>query len=103
LQFDLQSDLSAVYTLGDVALEGIHGFEVVYFHRLHFAALRGCVISIFRSDRSAKLKERQTEEGKEIYSQRNHTVETAFGIIKEVMDFEAFAYAESEKSVENGS
>jgi len=44
--------------LGDVALEGIHGFEVVYFHTSKLAALRGCVTSKIRSDCSAKLKER---------------------------------------------
>jgi len=32
----------------------------------------------------------QTSEGKEIYSRRNHTVETAFGIIKEAMGFRGF-------------
>lgn len=36
---------------------------------------------------SEKLK---TDKGKEIYSRRNHTVETAFGIIKEVMGFRNF-------------
>jgi len=32
----------------------------------------------------------QSAEGKEIYSRRNHTVETTFGIIKEVMGFRGF-------------
>ena len=41
-----------------------------------------------------KLK---TEEGKEIYSRRNHTVETAFGIIKEVMGFRNFLLRGFEK------
>ena len=41
-----------------------------------------------------KLK---TEEGKRIYSRRNHTVETAFGIIKEVMGFRSFLLRGVEK------
>ncbi len=41
-----------------------------------------------------KLK---TKEGKEIYSRRNHTVETAFGIIKEVMGFRNFLLRGVEK------
>jgi transposase len=41
-----------------------------------------------------KLK---TEEGKEIYRRRNHTVETAFGIIKEVMGFRSFRLRGVEK------
>jgi len=41
-----------------------------------------------------KLK---TESGREIYSRRNHTVETAFGIIKEVMGFRSFVLRGVEK------
>jgi transposase len=41
-----------------------------------------------------KLK---TESGREIYSRRNHTVETAFGIIKEVMGFRNFLLRGVEK------
>lgn len=41
-----------------------------------------------------KLK---TDVGKEIYSRRNHTVETAFGIIKEVMGFRSFLLRGVEK------
>lgn len=41
-----------------------------------------------------KLK---TEEGKRIYSRRNHTVETAFGIIKGVMGFRSFLLRGVEK------
>ena len=39
----------------------------------------------------------RTPEGKEIYSRRNHTVETAFGIIKEVMGFRGFLLRGIEK------
>ena len=39
----------------------------------------------------------QTEEGKQLYSKRNHTVETAFGIIKEVMGFRGFLMRGLEK------
>lgn len=39
----------------------------------------------------------QTDVGKEIYSRRNHTVETAFGIIKEVMGFRSFLLRGVEK------
>lgn len=41
-----------------------------------------------------KLK---TDVGKQIYSRRNHTVETAFGIIKEVMGFRSFLLRGVEK------
>ncbi len=39
----------------------------------------------------------QTEEGKAIYGVRNHTVETAFGIIKSVMGFRGFMLRGLEK------
>ncbi len=39
----------------------------------------------------------QTEEGKAIYSVRNHTVETAFGIIKSVMGYRGFMLRGLEK------
>ncbi len=39
----------------------------------------------------------QTEEGKAIYRLRNHTVETAFGIIKEVLGFRGFMLRGLEK------
>jgi len=39
----------------------------------------------------------RTPEGKDIYSRRNHTVETAFGIIKEVMGFRGFLLRGIEK------
>ena len=42
-------------------------------------------------------KKLKTEEGKEIYSRRNHTVETTFGIIKEVMGFRSFLLRGVEK------
>jgi transposase len=60
-----------------------------------------------RTDRKAKtIKDKRlikmgeklkTEEGREIYSRRNHTVETAFGIIKEVMGFRSFLLRGVEK------
>lgn len=45
-----------------------------------------------RDPRLVEMQEKlKTEEGKELYGQRNHTVETAFGIIKAVMGFRAFS------------
>jgi len=44
-----------------------------------------------KDPRLVEMREKlQTSEGKEIYSRRNHTVETAFGIIKEAMGFRGF-------------
>jgi hypothetical protein len=39
----------------------------------------------------------RSEEGKARYAKRNHTVETAFGIIKEVMGFRGFMLRGLEK------
>jgi hypothetical protein len=39
----------------------------------------------------------RTKEGKELYAKRNHTVETAFGIIKAVMGFREFMLRGLEK------
>ena len=39
----------------------------------------------------------RTDEGKNIYSKRNHTVETTFGIIKEVLGFRSFLLRGLEK------
>ncbi len=51
-----------------------------------------------KDERLIKMGEKlKTEEGKEIYSRRNHTVETAFGIIKEVMGFRNFLLRGVEK------
>jgi len=51
-----------------------------------------------KDKRLIKMGEKlKTEEGKEIYSRRNHTVETAFGIIKEVMGFRSFLLRGVEK------
>ena len=51
-----------------------------------------------KDPRLLKMKEKlKSEEGKEIYSRRNHTVETAFGIIKEVMGFRGFLMRGLEK------
>jgi transposase len=48
--------------------------------------------------RLAAMKEKlQSEEGKAIYAKRNHTVEPAFGIIKEVMGFRGFLLRGKEK------
>jgi len=48
--------------------------------------------------RLVAMKEKlQSEEGKAIYSMRNHTVEPAFGIIKEVMGFRGFMLRGKEK------
>lgn len=45
----------------------------------------------------AMRKKLRSEEGKAIYSMRNHTVEPAFGIIKEVMGFRGFMLRGKEK------
>jgi transposase len=51
-----------------------------------------------KDPRLIKMGEKlKTEEGKEIYSRRNHTVETAFGIIKHVMGFREFLLRGIEK------
>ena len=51
-----------------------------------------------KDPRLIKMGEKlKTEEGKQIYSRRNHTVETAFGIIKEVMGFRGFLLRGIEK------
>ena len=45
-----------------------------------------------RDPRLIRMRDKlRSEEGKAIYSRRNHTVETAFGIIKEVMGFRGFS------------
>ena len=44
-----------------------------------------------RDPRLIRMRDKlRSDEGKAIYSRRNHTVETAFGIIKEVMGFRGF-------------
>lgn len=51
-----------------------------------------------KDPRLVAMKEKlQTAEGKKIYSKRNHTVETAFGIIKAVMGFRGFQLRGKEK------
>jgi len=51
-----------------------------------------------KDPRLIAMKEKlQTEEGKALYAKRNHTVETAFGIIKEVMGFRRFMLRGLEK------
>ena len=51
-----------------------------------------------KDPRLLKMKEKlQTEEGKALYAKRNHTVETAFGIIKAVMGFRGFMLRGLEK------
>ena len=51
-----------------------------------------------KDPRLIKMGEKlKADEGKEIYSRRNHTVETAFGIIKEVMGFRGFLLRGIEK------
>ena len=51
-----------------------------------------------KDPRLLKMKEKlQSEEGKALYAKRNHTVETAFGIIKAVMGFREFMLRGLEK------
>lgn len=51
-----------------------------------------------KDPRLIKMREKlQTKEGKKLYSKRNHTVETAFGIIKAVMGFRSFQLRGLEK------
>jgi len=51
-----------------------------------------------KDPRLLKMREKlRTEEGKVLYAKRNHTVETAFGIIKEVLGFRSFLLRGVEK------
>jgi hypothetical protein len=51
-----------------------------------------------KDPRLLKMREKlRTEEGKALYAKRNHTVETAFGIIKAVMGFRGFMLRGLEK------
>ena len=51
-----------------------------------------------KDPRLLKMRDKlRTEEGKALYSKRNHTVETAFGIIKAVMGFRGFMLRGLEK------
>ena len=51
-----------------------------------------------KDPRLLKMRDKlRTEEGKALYAKRNHTVETAFGIIKAVMGFRGFMLRGLEK------
>jgi hypothetical protein len=55
-------------------------------------------IKAVKDPRLLKMREKlRSEEGKARYAKRNHTVETAFGIIKEVMGFRGFMLRGLEK------
>jgi transposase len=53
---------------------------------------------VIKDPRLLKMREKlRTKEGKALYAKRNHTVETAFGIIKAVMGFRGFMLRGLEK------